>query len=113
MRSNMLSVGAAAALCFLLGACGIPVPPEKSSYVGEWTGPGVQMLIQPNGRVTYKRVADNVTTSINAPLQKFEGDNFSVGLSFFSTTFVVSRAPYQQGGAWKMVVDGNELTRIR
>jgi len=52
-----------------------------------------------------------VTTSVNGPLKDFDGDNFSAGIGPMSTTFVVSKPPYQDKGRWKMVVDGVELTK--
>lgn len=103
----------ALAALLLLAACGKPVPPEKSAYVGDWGSSNVTLRIAQDGRVEYKRVSGNASTSVNAPIQRFEGDNFVVGIPYLTTTFVVSRAPYQQDGRWKMVVDGVELTRAR
>ena len=96
-----------------LTGCGQPVPPEKSAYVGEWQAPDMQLLITQDGSVKYERLKGDVTTSVSGPLQKFEGNNFSVGISFMSTTFVVSKPPYQDGNAWKMVVDDVELTKVQ
>ncbi len=90
---------------------GKPLPPDKTNYIGEWKAPGMYLEITRDSAVHYKRTKKDSTTSINAPLQKFKGDDFSVGFLFLSTTFVVSRPPYQEGDKWKMVVDGVELTR--
>ena len=95
----------------LLVGCGKPVPPEKLSYVGEWQQPAMYLLITQDGSVKYKRVNGSTTKSIAGPLQGFDGDNFEVGIGPMSTTFVVSKPPYQDGETWKMVVDGVELTR--
>jgi hypothetical protein len=46
-------------------------------------------------------------------LRRFEGDNFVVGLPLLSTTFQVSKPPYEEAGRWKMIVDGVELTRAQ
>ena len=94
----------------LLG-CGQPVPPEKSAYVGEWQEPTMYLLITQDGSVRYKRLRGGATTSIEGPLKGFEGDDFLVGIGPVSTTFDVTRPPYQDGESWKMVVDGVELTR--
>lgn len=69
--------------------------------------------IEKGGSVEYWRRKDNVTTSVNAPLQGFTGDDFDVGIGIGSlqTRFVVSKPPYQDGGKWKMIVDGVELTK--
>jgi hypothetical protein len=58
-----------------------------------------------------RRGGGGSTTSVKAPIQRFEGNNFVVGVGPFSTTFVVSRPPYLDGSVWKMVVDGVELVR--
>ena len=79
--------------------------------MGEWKAPGMYLLLLQDGSVEYKRIKSGVTTSVNGPLHSFEGDNFLVGIGLWKTTFVVSKPPYQDGGAWKMVVDGVELTK--
>lgn len=95
----------------MLSACGQAVPDNKAAYVGDWRGPNMTLALTKDGRISYKRVKGTSTTTINAPLRRFEGDNFVVGIPFFSTTFEVSKPPYQEAGTWKMVVDGVELTR--
>ena len=101
----------------MLSACGQAVPDDKAAYVGEWHAQAMDVELTKDGAVHYKRVrndsamADTTTTSINAPLRRFEGNNFIVGIPFLSTTFEVSTPPHQEAGTWKMVVDGVELTR--
>jgi hypothetical protein len=68
----------------LLVACGQPVPQEKVAYVGEWRSKTMALLL----------TQDGVTTSLNGPLRRFEGDNFVVGVPILSTTFQVSKPPY-------------------
>jgi len=97
----------------LLAACGQPVPQEKAAYVGEWRSKTMALLLTQDGTVAYKRVKGGSTTSLNGPLRRFEGDNFVVGVPILNTTFEVSRPPYEEAGAWKMVVDGVELTRLQ
>jgi hypothetical protein len=101
----------ALASCLCLLACGTPVPSDKIDYVGEWRGQGMYLLILQDGSVEYRRLKGGATTEVTGPLQAFEGDDFKVGISFISTTFVVSKPPYLDGGVWKMVVDGVELTK--
>lgn len=95
-----------------LGACAQPVPSDKAEYVGEWQGKSMVLLITQDGSVRYKRVKGGGSTSIEAPLKRFDGDNFVVGIGPMSTVFTVSKPPYRDGGEWKMVVDGVELTRM-
>jgi hypothetical protein len=94
-----------------LTACGKPVPAEKSAYVGEWEEKTMYLLITQDGSVRYKRLKGGGTTSVEGPLKGFTGDNFDVGIGPMTTTFVVSKPPYQDGKSWKMVVDGVTLTR--
>ena len=95
----------------LLAACGVAVPPEKSAYVGEWKAEGMSLLITRDGSIDYRRLRKGASTSINAPLKAFHGDDFDVGIGPMTTTFRVSSPPRQIDGVWKMTVDGVELTR--
>lgn len=101
------------AITLTVSACGNPLPPDKSTYVGEWRAQTMGLLITQDGSVAYKRVKGGVTTSVNGPLRRFEGDDLVVGVPLISTTFQVSRPPYKEAEKWKMVVEGVELTRIR
>ena len=98
-------------VAMLLAACANPVPPEKSAYVGHWEAPGMSLLITQGGQVAYRRKKGSTTSEINAPLKKFDGDNFVVGVGLWTTTFVVSKPPREESGRWKMTVDGVELSR--
>ena len=99
------------AAILVLAACGNPLPPEKFAYVGQWNAPGMSLLITQDGSVAYKRIKGGITTTINAPLKKFEGDKFVVGIGLWTTSFVVSKSPREEAGRWKMTVDGVDLTR--
>jgi hypothetical protein len=94
-------------------ACAKPIPPERASYVGEWEAPGMSLLITQDGSVAYKRLFGGASKQVRGPLKSFEGNNFAVGIGFIATTFQVSAAPHADGDAWKMTVDGVELTRRR
>ena len=54
-----------------------------------------------------------VTTSVNGPLKKFDGDDFIVGVGPIETAFKVSAVPHQEDGVWKMTVDGVELSKAQ
>ncbi|WEN15626.1 hypothetical protein PY254_02820 [Rhodanobacter sp. AS-Z3] len=109
MRKLLMMVAVLA--CVLLVACAKPLPPDKSAYAGYWRAHDMTLLITVGGNVEYTRREDGKRTSINAPLQKFEGDNFVVGVGPMKTIFTVSTPPYQDQGAWHMTVDGVNLTR--
>lgn len=91
---------------------GIPVPADKAAYVGHWKGLGVDLIITPDGGVSWKRVSGSGSASVEAPLQSFDGNNFTVGVWFMTTTFTVQAPPYHKDGAWKMIVEGVELTKV-
>lgn len=69
----------------------------------------MDLAIDADGRVRYQRRNGGGHTSIEAPIQRFEGDNFVVGVGFLSTTFVVSKPPHESDGVMRMTVDGVEL----
>jgi hypothetical protein len=100
-------------LILALAACSKPIPPEKAAYVGEWRETNMYLLITQDGNVKYKRRDGSNTVSINAPIQKFDGNDFDVGIGALKTTFYVSKPPYQVNGQWKMVVDGVELIKVQ
>lgn len=95
----------------LLAGCGIPVPPDKSAYVGEWQDKAMYLLITQDGSVRYRRLKGGANVSIDGPLKGFMGNDFEVGIGPMTTTFVVSRPPSQVGGKWMVVVDGVELQK--
>ena len=108
MRAAILMFAA-----LLLAACAEPIAPEKLAYAGEWRSDHVTLLITPDGRVEYERREGSSKVSVKAPIQRFEGDDFVVGIGPFNTRFVVSRVPHLVEGQYRMVVDGIELTRVR
>ncbi len=104
------------AICFMLFflfGCSNPLPDDKLSYAGEWQSKEMVLLILEDGTVSYKRLKGGGSSSINGPLKEFNGNDFKVGILFFSTTFKVSEPPHEVNGLWQMVVDGVRLTRTR
>lgn len=101
---------AAAAVALLLAACS-PPPEVPSAYIGDWQAENMRLTITREGTVNYERKQGQKSSSVNAPIKKFEGDNFLVGVGPFTTTFVVSSPPRNVDGVWKMTVDGVELVR--
>ena len=95
-----------------LVACAKPLPADKSNYAGEWHGGTIALLITPEGRAIYERKEGSMSKKIDAPVKEFKGDNFVIGVGFMSTEFAVTAPPHEEGGVWKMTVDGVELTRM-
>jgi hypothetical protein len=99
-------------LTTLLTACGQPVPPEKAGYVGQWKSDRMTLRISADGRVDYRRVEGASSTKISAPIQRFEGPHFDVGVGPITTRFTVSSPPEDDGeGTLRMTADGVRLTR--
>jgi hypothetical protein len=109
MRTVRLTL---ASLVLLLAACARPLPADKSNYAGEWKGGPIHLVITADGRAVYERKQGNMSKKIDAPVKEFNGDNFVVGVGFIKTEFVVTAPPHEEGGVWKMTVDGIELTRV-
>jgi len=103
----------ALAIALLAAACAKPLPPDKADYAGEWQSPAMYLLITKDGSLRYKRLKQGGTVSVDAPIKEFQGNNIVAGVGPMATTFVVSKPPYKDAGAWKMVVDDEELTRTR
>lgn len=98
--------------CLIVGCNSIPVPEEKKSYIGTWEGVGFHLTISDNGGVKYRRVNGKRSTKVSGPLKNFAGDDFIVGMLFFTTTFEVHKPPYMDGDDWFMVIDGVELRKV-
>jgi len=100
-------------LLALLAGCAEPLPPEHAHYAGVWRNERPRLAISPDGRVFYTTTdGGGMHKKIDAPIRRFDGDSFEVGVGPFSTTFVVSAAPRRgDDGRWSMTVDGAELVR--
>ncbi len=98
-------------LVALEGCKSEPLPANKKNYAGKWENATVTLQISLAGDVSYKKEEGNRKTTINAPIQEFDKDNFVVGVWIFTTTFEVQKPPFKEGERWAMVVDGNKLYR--
>tara|TARA_B110000211_G_scaffold10161_1_gene10745 strand:- start:395 stop:727 length:333 start_codon:yes stop_codon:yes gene_type:complete len=99
-------------VCLVLAGCSNPLPDDKLAYVGEWQSKEMYLLILEDGTVSYHRLQRGGKTSINGPLQEFIGADFTVGISFLTTTFNVSQPPTLSNGKWTMIVDGVKLKKV-
>jgi len=111
-RDRPSKMAALALALVFVGCSGIAVPSDKRDYVGKWEGPGVTLVLTTDRGVHYVNVKGTGKKEINAPLQSFSGDDFVVGAMGITTTFRVEKPPFEEDGAWKMVVDGVTLTRV-
>jgi len=97
----------------VLTGCSKPIPADKVSYIGQWESEHMYLLIDADGSINYERETLNGSSSINASIQEFVGDDFVVGFGFLNTTFEVDVPPYEYGGNWYLQVDGEELIRTK
>ena len=110
-KNKILSV---ISLTLFIIACSKPLPIDKANFIGDWKNDDrqVSLIITPEGHVEYSNRQPGKSTSISAPIQEFEGYNFSVGLGPLSTKFKVSQPPTQDAqGNWFMTVEGYELSK--
>ncbi len=98
-------------ILFTVGCQGQPVPVDKKEFVGYWYGTGMKLLITSDGVLSYERRKDNMTTTVDAPILEITSGHITAGVWIFSTEFKIDRAPYQDGDATRMVIDGVTLTQ--
>jgi hypothetical protein len=91
------------------GTKGIGIPADKGDYVGKWTAPGHILTIEASGQIHYER-HENANVTLELPIQKFVGDDFVVGVLFWSTTFHVTAPPHREDNVWRMTSDGVDYT---
>ena len=96
---------------FVLVGCSKAVPEDKLLYIGQWQSVEMYLLILADGTIAYERSQNGGSISIEASIKEFVGDDFVVGYSFLTTTFVVSKPPHQIDGKWLMEVDGVTLIK--
>jgi hypothetical protein len=100
-------------LVLFTSACkGQPLPADKAEFAGHWRGGGVDLVIRPEGHVTYEKVEGKGRVQVEGPLQGWKGNDFVVGVMVVKTTFKVSEPPHEVDGVWTMTMDGVQLTRV-
>ncbi len=95
----------------LLTGCSEPLPVDKLDYQGDWQNAYIRLVINRDGTVSYKKVIDGITTTIDAPIKSFVGNDIEVGIGWFTTVFKVSEPPLLIDGRWHMTVDGHRLVK--
>lgn len=86
----------------------------KNGFIGTWSAEGITLVITPEFSVDYEKRSGSSSSSVSAPIQRFERDQFQVGMFGINTTFVIDEPPHiDDSGAWWMTLDGVALTRTR
>jgi len=89
----------------------VPVDATHMGYVGTWVGGPVTLIISADGMLDYKRKNGATSTTLSAPIQQWGEGSLVAGVGPMTRTFIISETPHQDGGVWKMTVDGQPLTR--
>lgn len=100
-------------------AAPLPVPASKAAYIGTWKGPDMDLAIEADGKIAYKRLTSEgagkgkKTLDLHIELKRFNGNDFDAGYGIFHSTVVVSKPPATDGETTTMTVDGVELTKVK
>jgi len=97
--------------CMLLTSCA-SLPQDRIDYVGYWSNQTSSLKITADGQFHFSKRSKDSNTSVNAPIQSFSGDSVVVGIGPLSSTYIVSKRPYQEGSLWKMVIEGETLIKL-
>jgi hypothetical protein len=82
----------------------------KASLVGTWTGDGVTVKISPTYAFDYKRKSAVLRKDFSGAIVRLDVDQLEAGTNGINTKFEMV-PPREVSGAWKMTLDGTELTR--
>lgn len=93
------------------GIGGSGIPADKSDYIGNWQAQDHVLRIAASGKVHYERHRGGADIRLDLPVQAFLGDDFVIGVLFWTTTFQVSAPPHREDGGWRMIADGVEYSR--
>ncbi len=93
------------------------LPLDEDVYIGLWQGENGTLRIEENGDVDYRRTpgADfsHPARSLPGRLERIDDERFAVRANNGTdAVYNVQSAPYQEGRAWKLVFDGEELSRL-
>ena len=90
MRRLLSATLLSLALCLVLfaTACkGQPLPADKAEFAGHWRGGGVDLVIRPEGHVTYEKAEGKGRVQVEGPLQGWIGNDFVVGVMVVKTNW--------------------------
>ncbi|WP_111858955.1 hypothetical protein [Acinetobacter sp. CFCC 10889] len=111
--------------CIVLTACSknSPLLENNKDYIGEWKNESSTLNIAQDGKVKFaehikserKNASSDMKSStisnINAPLTEFNTQYFQIGQGDLSKQFKINKAPFQQDGQWRVVLNGEVYMR--
>ena len=84
---------------------------EQKKYIWNWKGDWVNLIINKNFYIDYKKNKWNFNSSVSWPIISFNKENFSVWFSFLKKTFKIDKTPHKELWLWKMTIDWNKLSK--
>jgi len=82
-----------------------------AALVGTWKGEGVVLAIDRTGHLRYESSQGGASKKLDVPIASIGETSFQAGVFGLNTTFQLDGPPRLVDGAWKLKVDGRELTR--
>lgn len=85
---------------------------QLKSMAGYWRGVGMDLTITEAGSVEYEGLDGGVKKSVTGKIKELGPAGFTVSVLVGTAKFRIDELPHEADGAWKMRVDGIELTRM-
>lgn len=90
-----------------------PIPAGKLSYVGEWSGPGLNLSIDKDGGVRYGRAGNGKAVNFIGDVVGFRGNSLEVRVGDKRITIGLDNPPAPNDGVWSAVIDGVKVVRVK
>ena len=101
-----------------------PLLESHLEYVGQWKNETSSLKIDKSGQVKYvehleaeekiesQKIKTSAVSDIKAPITQFNQHQFKIGQGALSKQFKIDRAPFQQNGKWRVIINGQLYTKI-
>ena len=99
------------ATALLAAACATPIPVEREAFIGAWDGPGLLLVITPDGWMHYARVKPRSTSTYRGPVRELTDDAIVGSAFLFRVRLPVAAGPYYDGVRWRMEIDGIAMVK--
>lgn len=100
-----------------------PLLQDNKAYIGEWKNETGTLTIEKDGDAAFnsheklenmtKESSEKISESseIKAQITEFDHSHFRIGSGGFGKSFVINKAPYQDDGKWKVVLNDEEYVK--
>lgn len=123
LRGGIRCLLVAAALLVWV-SCAKPLPDDKKIYIGTWANdliieggqsidtPMVHLAIFSQGKISYTVRKDGKTTTLNAPIIRFEDGRIFYGYPKMERDLLITEPPHDEGVEIWMTVDGYRVRLV-